>query len=393
MSPHDEREQLLSKANEIVANAKAENRDLTDDELSEVHGITERIDVIDAAKARGSEIKSVMDRLARPDDNTPDVTGAKSLGDQFAKTALPGWADGQGRRSASSPDFKAANDPFVVGTNGQTQYGPVIQTALRRLTVADLLASGQLSASSLTYWRQGAVVGAPAAVAENAPKPYLNFAWSPVTESLTKIAALTKVSDEAMADTDYIVSVINSQLVVRLQIEEENQLLNGNGTAPNMRGILNRSGIQTHSSTAAANNMDAIFHGVTLVATNALMPADGIVINPTDFEVLRLAKDLNGQYFGGGPFSGPYGQGGITLSPPLWGVPTVVTPAIAAGTVLVGAFQQSAQVFRKGGISVESTNSNTDDFENNRVTLRAEERLLMAVYFAAGFVKVTLSAL
>jgi HK97 family phage major capsid protein len=69
-----------------------------------------------------------------------------------------------------------------------------------------------------------------------------------------------------------------------------------------------------------------------------------------------------------------------------------VTPAIAAGTVLVGAFNSAAQLFRKGGVQVDSTNSNEDDFKYNRVALRAEERILLAVYRPTAFVKVTLTA-
>ena len=129
-----------------------------------------------------------------------------------------------------------------------------------------------------------------------------------------------------------------------------------------------------------------------MVETGSGFFADGIVINPTDYMTFRLSKDANGQYYAGGPFTGPYGVGGIMERPPLWGVRTVVTPAIAAGTVLVGAFQPSSEVLRKGGVRVESTNSNEADFISNRVTIRAEERLLLAVRYPSALVKVTLGA-
>nr|WP_256974347.1 phage major capsid protein [Corynebacterium diphtheriae] len=45
---------------------------------------------------------------------------------------------------------------------------------------------------------------------------------------------------------------------------------------------------------------------------------------------------------------------------------------------------------RKGGVRVDSANTNADDFENNLVTLRAEERLGLIVPLPAAFVKVTL---
>lgn len=396
-SPADERKGLLAEASALVEEAKDAGRDLTKDEVELIDEKMARVDAIDAAEKRGATVKALRDRFAKgggeggESEEEESESGAKTLGDHFLKSgALGRFREGQGRRSASATEFKAATDPFVVGSNGQTQYGRVVETALRRPVVADLLSSGALSATSLTYYQQGAVTGAPTSVAEGGTKPSINFAFTPVTEALTKIAAVTKVSDEATEDTDYIVSVINSQLILRLQLVEEDQILNGNGTAPNLRGILNRSGIQTHTSADVDNNADALFHGLTLVSTGAFLPADGIVINPTDYEALRLSKDLNGQYFGGGFFQGPYGNGEASIAPPLWGVRTVVTPAIAVGTALVGAFAAGAQLFRKGGIRVESTNSDQDDFVNNRVAIRAEERILLAVYVPAAFVKVTL---
>ena len=74
------------------------------------------------------------------------------------------------------------------------------------------------------------------------------------------------------------------------------------------------------------------------------------------------------------------------------GLTVDVTTAIAQGTVLVGGFQESAQIFRRQGVTVEMTNSNVDDFVNNLITVRAEERLALAVYRPAGFGKVTLTA-
>jgi hypothetical protein len=66
-----------------------------------------------------------------------------------------------------------------------------------------------------------------------------------------------------------------------------------------------------------------------------------------------------------------------------------VTPAIVANTALVGAFKTAAQVFRKGGIRVEASNSHQDYFIKNLVAIRAEERLALAVYRPQAIGKVT----
>ena len=136
---------------------------------------------------------------------------------------------------------------------------------------------------------------------------------------------------------------------------------------------------------------DVLFRATTAIETASGFPADGIVINPSDYQSLRLAKDANNQYFGGGFFTGQYGNGGILEKPPVWGLRTVVTPAVAAGTALVANFSQAATLYRKGGVRVESTNSHSDDFTNNLVTTRAEARLALAVRRPLAFAKVTLT--
>jgi len=155
-------------------------------------------------------------------------------------------------------------------------------------------------------------------------------------------------------------------------------------------GILRRAGIQTETGATILDNADAAFRAITKVSTGSGLDADGIVINPVDYQTFRLKKDANLQYYGGGFFAAEYGNGTLTAQPPLWGMRTVVTPAITAGTVLVGAFSQAATVYRKGGVRVESTNSHASDFTSNLVTVRAEERIALAVRRPAGFVKLTL---
>jgi HK97 family phage major capsid protein len=132
---------------------------------------------------------------------------------------------------------------------------------------------------------------------------------------------------------------------------------------------------------------------------SAFVEPDWLVLHPTDYQKLRLLKDTANQYYGGGPFQGPYGSGMnipssgqiVGANDQAWNKPVIVTAGIGgAGTALIGTYS-NAQVWRKGGVSVEATNSHSTYFANNLLAIRAEERLGLAVYRPGAYVEVRLA--
>jgi HK97 family phage major capsid protein len=58
---------------------------------------------------------------------------------------------------------------------------------------------------------------------------------------------------------------------------------------------------------------------------------------------------------------------------------------MTAGTALVGSFGQGGQVFTKGGLTVEASNSHADFFQRNQTAIRAERRLALAIFRPGAF--------
>lgn len=275
----------------------------------------------------------------------------------------------------------------ITGYNGIVQLPEVIQQGVQPLRLQNLLAEGTTSLNSVPYMKEDSFTPAATAVAEGAAKPEQGFALTQTSAPIKKIAAWTTMSDELLEDAPAVASYINGRLIYAVQIEEEDQLLNGSGVGANITGILNASGIQTQAL-GADTVLDAIYKAITKVRSTGFFEPDGIVIHPNDWQSIRLAKDGNNNYFGGGPFTGAYGTPQAPVGF-LWGLPVVVTTVIAENTALVGAFKLGAMVWRRKGISVDMTNSNEDDFKNNLVTVRAEERLGLAVWRPKAFCTVT----
>lgn len=396
-----QRAAAIKAAQEIIAKGSLTDEDRTELQRleGEVKSLTEKID---AAK----EDEALIERLnsfGAPDEGDSDreAKGAKSLGDHFVKSI---GADGLSRVKTVSgavvaaPEFKAASDTQVTpgGTFAPwlTEYDKTIVRAFRRPVVSDLFGAGVIGdgSNAISYLVEGAVEGALATVAEGGAKPQFHIADpTPKTDALRKIAGFLKFTDEMIEDAAFLVSEINERGLYLLALAEENQLLNGTGSGAQIEGLLNRSGVQTETSAGAADNADALFRAMTKVQTATGLTADALVINPADYQALRLSRDGNDQYFGGGFFTGQYGNGEIDWQPPVWGLRTIVSAAVPAKTAVVGAFGAAATVYRKGGVRVESTNSHVDDFTNNLITTRIEERIALAVRIPSAFVKVTLS--
>lgn len=333
--------------------------------------------------------------------------GVKTLGEQFVESEgykaldgkvpsktlnvgadLKGFLDNRLNPVGSKATFTTGSTSLDSSRNYIARPVELIQQ--QRLTIRDLLPVGETTQGIVYFIQEQSFTNGADMVGEEGEKPEATLVLTNTSAQVKKIAVTLKVTDEMYADFPQLRDYINTRLNFMVSQKEEDQLLNGDGTGNNITGILQTSGIQTQAK-GGDTNLDAIHKAKTKVmkpTTGGYNPT-GLIINPTDWELLRLAKDANNQYFGGGPFVGEYGVGQYVLYPPVWGLTPVITTAIAAGTALVGDFNNGAQIWQREGIRMESTNSNEDDFNFNRISIRVEERLALTVYAPGAFCKVT----
>lgn len=272
------------------------------------------------------------------------------------------------------------------GLTSFTRLPGIVDLGTQKLTVRDLCAAGTTNAATVRYPRESALptYSGSLSTAENATKTEAVFSLEEKDANVRKIAAIGRVSEEAYVDQSFLASYIDNRLRFLVQTAEEVQLLNGDGNAPNLEGILQTEGVQSMSG-ATGTVGDNILTAVTKVRSIGFYEPDGIVIHPTDYLNLRLAKDANEQYFGGGYFQNQYGNGQVPAMPGIWGFKTVITTAISVGTILVGAFKLGCQIFDLEGLRVDTTETDGEDWRNNRIAIRVEERLAFAVYRPLAF--------
>ena len=103
------------------------------------------------------------------------------------------------------------------------------------------------------------------------------------------------------------------------------------------------------------------------------------------------AKDDNGQYYGGGYFTGAYGNGVLGIPSSIWGVPIFASSEVTQGSALVCA-KEAVKIWKKGGMDVRLYDQNEDDALYNKITLLGELREACAVVDLKGVVLLANSA-
>ena len=349
--------------------------------------LADAIESIDASIKAAERANGILSKMGK-DEPAGDEEGdapmedtAKSLGENFVKAAQKNV---HGKKfDVVAPEFKAASDVQTIPAGISafaTDLDKNVVTAVREaLVIRNLFGAETISGNALTYLVEGAQEGNAAVTKEGAKKAQIHFADpTPVTVSLKKLTAFIKESDEYIADYPFLASAINGRLLYALQLKEQNELV---------ADLIATSGIQTDTtgftaSTGADALANLIFGAMMDVQTATGYAADAIVLAPKTWQLLRLGQDKNGAYYGGGYFADAQGK-------QLWGIPVVTSTAVTADQIIVGAFKTCGSVVTKGGITVESTNSDEDDFTKNLMTIRAEERLALAVRRPAGFKLIT----
>lgn len=330
-----------------------------------------------AEKAAHGVRATVLDmeqRLAR-DGGAPGSYGAKSWGEQFvAADRLKDFADDRSRPGRFRMDIKATITT-AAGSGGIApahRDGEIVTLAREAPRVRDLLNVVAVTGNSVEYVEQTARPTQAATVAEGALKPEAAMGLAVRTTPTQVIAHWIPASRQVLDDSPQLRDLIDTELRFGLREAEDVQLLNGDGVSPNLHGLIPQATAYSSPITlgAEATEIDVI---ASAILKNALadLPADGIVLHPSDVMKMRLLKDTEGRYVLGSPAS--------DAPPGLWGLPVVETKAIAAGTFLVGAFRAAATIYDRWAPIVMVSTEHADFFTRNLVAILAEERLALAV--------------
>ena len=250
---------------------------------------------------------------------------------------------------------------------------------LRRLSFLDLIPTGTTDSNSIEYVQVASIPGTTAPVAEGALKPEVGLALVDATAAVRTIAGWIKVNRQAMDDMSGLATLINTLLPYDVRRKIEGQILAGDGTGQNLRGILNTPGLGSTTFVAGDNAADAILRAMTVVILSDADP-NFAAAHPLVWQDILLMREDNanrtGQYLAGGPFG--------MVAPTIWGLALTTSTVIPQATPLVGDSMGATLLFREG-VNVKTSDSDQDDFIRNRVTVLAESRVAFPVWRPASF--------
>lgn len=329
----------------------------------------------------GAEQRELADRLVKLEQ------------DRKATNDLPKQEDGYGEQFVKSAEFESfkKNDARgrtrievkntvtnAIGNTYSDRRPGIVEGPFRVFTIEDALTKLPTNAPSIDWVRENVFTNAAAETAEGAQKPQSSITFTTGTMPVSTVAHWIKITRQLAMDNAALAAYINRRMVYGVNLRVENQLLVGNGVAPNINGLLNTGNFTASGYTAAnltsggyLNNRFDVIGAMMGDAALADYPADTVIMNTGDWWKLRLSKDTQNRYLLGDPGSG--------TTPELFGAKIVASNAMTAGQVWVGNLAQAATLWIREGVTVEMFDQDENNAQLNLVTIRAERRLALTV--------------
>ncbi|AJY44670.1 phage major capsid protein [Martelella endophytica] len=351
--------------------------------------------LLTAQKTLGDSLEKIANRLEKVETRNSDLEqqvaqrgrggggDVKSFGQLVAENEVirafaANGSKGTARLALPVKQAITSVSPGAGGLIWSDRETEIVGMPKRQMTIRSLLMQGSTGSNSIEYARQVTRTNNAGPVSEGAMKPESTYAWEQETANVRTIAHWVHVSRQAMEDAGQLQTEIDGELRYGLMLAEEGQLLKGDGTGQNLHGLIPNATDYSAAFAVTGETMIDTLRLALLQASLSEYPADGMVLHPTDWARIELTKD--------GEFRYIFANVMQLAGPQLWGRPVVETQAMDQDEFLVGAFKMAATIYDRMDPEVVASSEDRDNFVKNMITVRAEERLALAVKRPAALV-------
>lgn len=366
--------------------AKAEEIRKINDELTDLGKQRDELSNVQKAAIRIRTAGSAAEQAARGGEGGSEPGGyqgqpqrQKSFGELF--TASKAYKE----RGTKTMDTIEVNLKTLLSTSAgwepeTTRTGKVVDYAVRPVQVTDIIPQTTTNQAAVVYMEETTFTNNAAETAEGGLYPEAALELTEQSSTVRKVATWIPVTDEQLEDEAQVRGYLDNRLPFMLRQRLDSQILNGNGTAPNLRGILNVVGIQTQAKSTDPVP-DAVYKAMVKVRVTGRAMPNAVVFNPFDWQGVRLLRTTDGIYIWGNPSeAGPER---------IWGLQVTQGDVLTQGTALVGDFANFAELSVRRGLETQVTNSHADYFVNGKQAVRADIRAALIWYRPAAFCTIT----
>jgi HK97 family phage major capsid protein len=259
-----------------------------------------------------------------------------------------------------------------------TRTGLLVDAVTRPIQVMDLFPTTPTGQDTFKYLLETTRTHSAAEKAEATAFAESTFVLTEQSQGVEKITDSVPTTDEQLADAPIVSGYLSGRIEFGLRQRLDNQLINGDGSTPNLKGVLN------HAISEQALSTDDKFtnakKAITLVRVTGRAFPSAFVYHPNDWQEIVLQQTTDGIFIMGNP--------ALTPADRLWGLRVVEADVIAEGTGLVGDFMNFSLLVEREGIDIRTGFVN-DDFTKGRVTLRGTLRVAVVVTRPTAFCKMT----
>ena len=366
--------------------------------------LAELVDEANNAKAKAKNEKAMEEAVyaAEEADNTP-----KTIGESFINTdAYKGYQEAGVKGLDSTVKFSPMGYKATLGAGLSQNFPPevlrqpgILESALRDPdAVIGLFDQIETDQNSFAYMEETTFTNAAAEQAEEATTAEATLDFTEKTASIRKIGVFLPVTEELLADVNGIQGYVNSRLGTMIKLRLDGQIMDGDGSAPNLDGLLNTSGINSFaygSYSGELGRLGQIYQAITEIRKDAFVEPDAIIMHPSDwYDIITSVTDVATTTSGAAAknplfvVAGGFGDG---VAPRLWGLPVVTSSAVNAGTQMVGKFGggEAAHLVMRQGLDLAVSDSHSDFFLKGKLAIRATMRVGLVVYRPTAFCKLT----
>lgn len=363
---------------EVESSLKSEITNLTNEYNEKMEAATKRMDAIEM------ESKKTLSGV-----NTKTFKG------QIEAAIKDGAIEAlvKGNTNAARFEIKAADMTMANAYTGVVAGETVIEDfkfdPSRSVHIRTLLPIGNTDAQTIRFPKESAYDDGAAATAQGSAVGQSDFDITATSVNVEKIGTFMRITEEMLNDTPGLSSYLSARVPGKVLSVEDNEIISGDGSSPNLDGLLTdgtafttSSGGLFYQSIESANEFDVIVVALNQLALSNYQ-ADTILMNPTDFHKIVLLKSTANEYLRNQIITG--------IQPTVNGVPITLSTAMPNGKFLVGNLAQATQLWIRDGLGIEFSREDSTNFRDGFVTVRAQERIALTNYAPNAIVQGTFS--